>query len=452
VNNKYAIGTVIGSALLALAKSSSLGSKGTLGTVKVPSNGMVDISEKSSLVCPGGLSACLDFYEALSRLSPEELRDHNLINAISQKHDYLGYGQDVRNTIMGSYSVSNEILRERQFPIAIDDVVFKEGLGNEKILADLVLSIAPKTVEEDHSGAWMGNIKPHSIEPVRFVSAEVTEEMSWDDEETGEYGYQQVEKLHQFDLLQYSFDESEWSREYNLKDLDEWEDYDDESYDHEIVLDNMLDVLPNTNPLYDRIIKTSFAILIANFLHTWDNYDYNETSRSWCFDHFIDKGYSIGVEMDGLEVSAYGIAYSEEDEDIPIKELDWFSQVSPKYIFNKVMKSEITFSEKSSDNFIECKIVLRDLFHSLTFYFKGYVKNLTGAACDHELGISNMLNANFVYKIHFMKLLMVIATLRQGDSDRKKLIESSPKWFQERIKNGPDQFFTGVDIETIRRR
>ena len=424
--NKWTIGTILGSALLAASKRSS-GS--TAKRIQMPNNGVCEMDEV--LITPVSKILSNEDIEYLQSL----LTRKGIQNLEEFRSIVFGQRGDI------SFSFPKSMINSFRL------LSFDPGLSAEKELESLLRKIVPRTWAQDQ----------HNVR--FFVQDHTVDEYYWDDEAEEQLEHE-VEVGRFYDRLdEYAFDwdqnipgdvedgESDYGRT-EVGDFDDSEEFWDQNDQREIVLDNILSSVWTRNPvLRDRIIHFLYSILIVHTLNLIKEDDTNWVSRNAGYTgEYMNHTYpNMKITSNGFAKNLRG--WDRQDPRVDIRSsgvlglptekfyesINYFANTRSDILFKMLLSSEMTTNVWDDGVTREFTITLRDLFHTVSFTAKLNLGSLNALAFSGNLDVPGYIETESKYRSGWFALFTYVSDVQATSSQNHfiHVINKTPQWFQD---------------------
>lgn len=428
--NKWTIGTILGSALLAVSKRSS-GSSAR--RVQMPNKGICEMNE------------VITTDELRDSIGPEGIEYlQNLLTSgpCITHEECFPFIEEFRSVVFGRRGdIDFTFLKKMIYSFRL--LSFDPGLSAEKELEGLLREIVPKTWDQDQ----------HNVR--FFVQDRIVEDYYWDDEAEEQLS-EQVEVGRFYDRLDdYGF---EWDQDIpegnggnEVGEYSDSEEYWDQSDQREIVFDNILKASWTRDPaLRDRIIHFLYSLVIV---HTLKSIKKGETN--WISWISRNAGYSgeyanhtypnIKIVSNGFAKSLRGWDREEPRVDIgsfgvlglPTERfyegINHFANMRSNQLFKMLLSSEMTKNVWDDGVTTEITITLRDLFHTVSFTARLDLGSLSGLAFGTSLDVSGYIETEVGYRTGWIELFVYMQEIETYSSGNHfiDVMNKTPQWFQD---------------------
>jgi len=424
--NKWTIGTILGSALLAASKRSS----GSISKrIQMPNNGICEMDEV--LITEVSKVFHNEDIEYLQSL----LTRKGIQNFEEFRNIVFGQRGDVNFTFPKSMIASFRLLS------------FDPGLSAEKELESLLREIVPKTWQQD-------------TENVRFfVQDHTVDEYYWDDEAEEQLDHQ-VEVGRFYDRLDdydFEWDENipgnfeDGESNYGKTEVGEFydsEEYWDEDDQREIVLDSIITSVWTRNPvLLDRIIQFLYSILIVHTLNLIkkDDTDWVSRNAGYTGEYYMNYTYpNMKITSNGftknlrgwdrqeprVEIGSFGVLGLTTEKFY--ESINYFANIRTDRLFQMLLSSEMTTNTWDDGVTREFTITLKDLFHTVSFTARLNLGSLNALTFSGNLDVPGYIKTESKYKTGWFALFAYVNDVETNSSENHfiDVINKTPQWFQ----------------------
>jgi len=427
--NKWALGTILGSALLAVSKRSS-GSSAR--RIQMPNKGICEmneilITELRGSIPPEGIEYLQNLLTTESIPNLEEFR-----SIVFRRRG------DIDFTFPKKMITSFRLLS------------FDPGLSAERELDSLLREIVPKTWAQDQ----------HNVR--FFVQDHTVDEYYWDDEveeqlehevEVGRF-YDRLDDYDGFDWDQNipgNFEDSESN--YDRTEVGEF--YDSQEYydgddQRELVFDNILRTTLTRDPtLGNRIIRFLYSLVIVHTLKSIKKGDTTWISRNAGYSgeymnhtypniKLVSNGFAKNLrwwdsEEPRVEIGSFGVLGLQRDAEKFYESINYFSSIRTDMLFKMLLSSEMTKNVWDDGVTTEFTITLRDLFHTVSFTSRLNLGSLTALAFNGDLSVSGYIETEIGYRTGWIELFAYVKEIEEYSSQNHfiDVMNKTPQWFQD---------------------
>jgi len=451
--NKWVLGTILGSALLAVSKRSSGSSARPL---KMPNNGICEMNE-------------VLITEFVKKLNPEDIEYlQNLLTT-----EGIPNLEEFRSVVFGQRG-DIDFAFPKKMITSFRLLSFDPGLSAEKELESLLREIVPKTWAQDQ----------HNVR--FFVEEKIEEEYYWDDEAEEQLDHE-VEVGRFYDRLD-AYDGFEWDQDIpgtyedgesnygrtEVCDFDESEEHYDSDDQREIVFDNILKAVWNRDPtLRDRIIQFLYSLVIVHTLKSIKKGDTNWISRYAGYSgeysnhtypniKLVSNGFAKNLrgwdhEEPRVEIGSFGVlGIDPKVLGLPTEKfyesINYFSNIRSDELFKMLLSSEMTTNVWDDGVTKEFTITLRDLFHTVSFTARLDLGSLTALAFKDDLSVSRYIETEIGYRTGWIELFIFIQKTEEifRRNHFINVLNKTPQWFQDFYRK--DGFRNREPITKLRKR
>ena len=424
--NKWALGTILGSALLAVSKRSS-GSSAR--RVQMPNNGICEMNETLLTELRGSIRP--EGVEYLDSLV------HN--RSCKTNEECISFLEEFRSIVFGrrgdiDFTFPKSMINSFRL------LSFDPGLSSERELDSLLREIVPKTWDQDK----------HNVR--FFVQEETIVEPYWDDE-TEEEIFEQFQLGRFYDRL--DGDNFEWNQDIpdgfglnQVRNFDESDEYYDGDDQREIVLDNILRTVWTEDPtLRDRIIKFLYSLVIVHTLKSIKKGDTNWLSRNAGYSgeymnntypnvKFVSNGFAKNLrgwdrEEPRVEIGSFGVlGLSTENFN---KGINYFSSIRSDILFKMLLSSEMTTNVWDDGVTKEFTITLKDLSNTVSFTARLDLGSLSSLAFGSHLDVPGYIETEVGYRTGWIELFAYVKEVETNSSRNHfiNVLNKTPQWFQD---------------------
>jgi len=413
--NKWALGTVVGSALLAVSKRSSGSSAKPL---RMPNKGICEIKE-------------VIFTENKKSFSDEDVEylENLLLKRCQTIEECLEQIEILQNTVLraGVNIIPIKFTFPKKMITSIQLLSFDPGLSAEKELEGLLREIVPKTWAQDKHN-------------VRFFLQDYLGLGEVYDDETGEYVDGYVTYGNFYDRLD-SIAGFEWDQNipegnggnevkpYRLSSEKDWN-----SDVRELVLNNiMVSVWVDDPILRDRIIQFMYSCVIVHALKS-----IIKDNMSLISLHAGNKMSYGGWTYPNIQIISNGFFkfLKNWNEESPVEKLEesinHFANIRSDKLFKMLISSDMTI--EFEDGLIkECTITLQDSFQKISFTSELDEDSLSNLILQEDFNVSGYIETEIGYRTGWIELFAYVKEVETNYSPYHfiDVMNKTPQWFQD---------------------
>ena len=434
--NKWTIGTILGSALLAVSKRSS-GSNAR--SMKFPNNGIIDMKQFIVAMVPSWLR------------EPDRDRLKGMMRKkCSTTEECILYIEDLE-----SLRIENlDFIYPKSMMNSIRITAFDSGFCASEEIEKLLFTLVPKTWDQDKDN-------------IRFFYQAEMEQDDYYDDDLGEWVSEEVERGIFYDRLDdfglgWDYDIPEGHGGNEIGDYSDSDEYDDEEDTRGIMLDKIISsVWTKDVVLRDKIIKNLYSCAILRTLKTIQegNEEYTHIFR--------DAGYSgeyYGYTFPNIRIAANGFVkdlryWNNEEPRVDIRtglnagmtvekfyeSINYFASIQSDKLFELLLSSDMQTNIWDDGVTREVTITLQDLFYSVSFTGIINMGSLTGIAFTDGFDVDSSITLEVGYKTNYLSLLLFLNRRKERlldlgrfteNSFKEKYLRLTPKWFSDWYNSG----------------